>query len=164
MGMEQGIAILVSIIVFLCILKMAKNTYERMEKEIEEEKKKGNLSEESEQIGEKEVFEETVTEHFAEDQLNENTNTKQKEAEGELDLSNEQLEVLYRLFSGASFIGVFFIFVHFCSRVLSTGLHPIDGILSLIFFSLCSRLWCKYTVKMNDVKRKLKEEETKGKN
>lgn len=165
MGMDQRIAILVSIIAVLYLLKMAKNDYERMEKEIEkeleEEKRKSGLSEKSEQTEGKEVLEETLTEPLAEDHLNENTNTKQKEVEDELGLSNEQLEVLYRVFSGTSFIGMIFIAIHVISRVLSTGLHPVDGILSLIFFSLCSSLLLKYTVKMNDVRRNLKQEETK---
>lgn len=165
MGMNQGVAILVSIISVLYLLKIAKNEYEReyerMEKEIEEENKNCNSSEVSEQTEEKEILEEAITEPLAEDHLNENTNAKQKETEGELDLSNEQLEVVYRVFSGASFIGMIFITIHIVSRVLSTGLHPVDGILSLIFFSLCSSLWLKYTVKMNDVQRNLKQEETK---
>lgn len=165
MGMNQGVAILVSIIAVLYLLKMAKNEYEseyeRMEKEIEKEKKNCNPSEDSEQIEKKEILEESLTEPLAEDHLNENTNAKQKEAEGELDLSNEQLEFFYRMFSGASFIGMIFITIHIVSRVLSTGLRPIDGILSLIFFGLCSSLWLKYTIKTNDVQRILKQEETK---
>lgn len=156
---------MVSIISVLYLLKIAKNEYEReyerMEKEIEEENKNCNPSEVSEQTEEKEILEEAITEPLAEDHLNENTNAKQKKTEGELDLSNEQLEVVYRVFSGASFIGMIFITIHIVSRVLSTGLHPVDGILSLIFFGLCSSLWLKYTVKMNDVQRILKQEETK---
>lgn len=161
MGMNREIAILVSIITVLYLLKMAKDDYKKREKEIEEEKKKCDPLEESEQTEEKEVLEEALIEPFAEDQLNENTNAKQKETEDELELSNEQLKVVYRVFSGASFIGMIFIAIHIISRVLSTGLPPVDGILSLIFFSLCSNLWLKYTVKMNDIQRNLKQEETK---
>lgn len=162
MGMNRGVAILVSIITVLFLLKMAKDDYKKREKEIEEDLKKEEMSkEESEQTEEKDVLEEALIEPFAEDQLNENTNAKRKETEDELELSNEQLEVVYRVFSGASFIGMIFIAIHIISRVLSTGLHPVDGILSLIFFSLCSNLWLKYTVKMNDIQRNLKQEETK---
>lgn len=53
MGMDQGIAILVTIVGFLFIPKMAENAFERMEKELEEEKKKCNSSEDSEQTEKK---------------------------------------------------------------------------------------------------------------
>lgn len=53
MGMVQGIAILVTIVGFLFIPKMAENAFERMEKELEEEKKGCDLLAESEQTEKK---------------------------------------------------------------------------------------------------------------
>lgn len=146
MGINPEIAILIAVIFVLSILKMAKSDFKKMQKLLEKEEKKYRPPKNSERIIEKEVEEEKATE----------LETKKREAKNELNLTYEELEAIYRLCSGACFIGVIFVMIHIISRVLSTGLTPLDGILSIAFFCLCSygwNGWTKCTVKINEAKK-----------
>lgn len=153
MGFNPEIAILISVIFVLSILKMAKSDFKKMQKSIEKEEKKHNPPKNSEKI----IEEEKATELEAKEQAAESTKTTDKrEAKNELNLTHEEMEVIYRICSGACFIGVIFVMIHIISRVLSTGLTPLDGILSIAFFCLCSygwNGWTKCTVKINEAKK-----------
>lgn len=160
MGFSPGISILLALGTVLYLLRMAKKDLEEvtMEMEKEKEKQEKNTDYKGKLTGnpEKEIEEETT-----EEQLTDSTKRTDGESEQELNSTNEQEEAIYRFFAGSSFIGVVIIMVHMMSRMLSSGISLIDGILSFALFCLCSYAWMKCTEKMNKAKRKLEQEKTK---
>ena len=166
MGMSSGAAFIAAIVAVLFLLKIARDELENTQQEMERESKGCNPSGNSEKISEKEDKEDkedTNKESVAEEQLMGSSKTTNENSENEFNLTSEQAEAIYRLASGASFIGFIFVVIHIMSRILSTGISLIDGVLSFAFFCFCSYAWMKCTEKMNDAKRKLEKEKEKEK-
>lgn len=165
MGFSPGITILLALGAVWYLLRMAKKDLDEVTMEMEKEKEKqqkstnykGKLTESSK----KETEEETTKESVTEEQLIGSSKTTNENSEKELNLNNEQEEAIYRFFAGLSFIGVVIIMVHMMSRMLSSGISLIDGVLSFALFCLCSCAWMQCTNKMNEAKRTLEKEKTK---
>lgn len=167
MGFSPGIAMLLAVGAVLYLLRMAKKDLDEvtmkmeMEKEKEKQEKNTDYKVKLTESSEKELAEEKTKESVTEEQLIGSSKAADENSENEFTMTDEQAEAIYRFFAGSSFIGVVIIMVHMMSRMLSSGISLIDGVLSFAFFCFCSYSWMQCTNKMNEAKRKLEKEKIK---